>query len=624
MIALCVLSLLAGRAQADEPQLSPDELRLSPDELRLTAREMLWDDGRLQGGPEVVVRWGEERIRARAFELLPDEPRLRLWEGEWQRPEGLFRFEELAIVGGPPGEPPRAQAAAVELRGEELWLRAEALVVEGGARLVAEQLVLSPCGCAPRPWGLFAREAELDERLVRLRGARLLLCERPTLPLPALRYALRERQAGLLPPVLGRVEDGWRLGLPVYLPLGAAADLSLGPEWYGARGLRLPGQARAAVPGGEGSVEGAVGFDRMEGRGRGFVDASLAWADGPWEVALEGTVAGDRAYLEDYGESYETRGLPWTESRLRLAHGGAGLLLGSIQALGETADPAQRLVAGRLRSPILELPGPLRAETGLGLDLWGEGPQAWQAAPRLARAEAELRLSAPVEAGPLRLLPEARLSTAAHQLLDEEAASARLRGEAAVAVELPTWAAWAHGLLVGEWGLRGAVEADRGELEAPWTVEEESPPWRVGPTVNGRLRTSSGLALRGGAALYLEEAGPQPEAWLQAQPGDLEIRAQLDPRLQWLDLRVPAGLVQGAFGLARADGLLQTRSRLDLQAASVLVGYRLDLDVEEGRVLRQGPRLGWDPGCGCLRLDAELSWFADQRGPTAALSLELR
>jgi hypothetical protein len=568
----------------------------------------------------VQARLGADRLTADRLRLDREAGRLELWEGSWTRDGQTVRFAraELALEGG------AGEAEEIDLQAGRVRLSAASLRWTEEGRLDARAVRLSTCDCERPPWEVQAREVSLDERAAAWRGGLLRLCGLPVLPLPFGRLPLAERSSGLLPPELGFDRDGLRVGLPVYLVAGPGADLTLTPELRTGRGARLRSEGRWAVPGGQGLARLDGGWDTVLGQARGGGSLKSGFADGPWRLAGEGSVLSDRSYLSDMGESYESRGLPWAESRLVAGWRGLRLEHDGFQALGSPsdgeADQVQHLLGLAARSPLLGLAPGLALDGGARVDLVGEGPAAWQIEPQThLRVEADLNLSGGLSPGPLRIEPRARLM-ARTWTVDPPS----LLAQAGVDAWLPTWAKLGRGLLVGEWGLRFAAAAEEGELVAPLGEEAEWTPWALGPAARGRLVLPGGVPLFAGGELLLEDEGLSPRLWAQARLARWGLHAQAERELADLGLRFEDESLTGAVGLVWTEGLLQSRSELRLRRAAWELGYRSHLDLEGAQALSHGPVLGWRSPCQCLDLASSLVWSADRQLPTASFGLELR
>lgn len=574
----------------------------------------------VEGGEGVQARLGADLLTAERLRLDRSSGSLELWEGSWTRDGQTVRFAraELSLEGG------AGLADEIDLEAGRLRLSAASLRWRASGELDARGVRLSTCTCEQPPWEVQAREVSLNERAAAWRGGVLRLCGLPVLPLPPGRFALEDRASGLLPPELGFDRDGLRVGLPFYLVAGPGADLTLTPELRTGRGARLRSEGRWAVPGGQGIARLDGGWDTVLGQARGGGSLNSGFAVGPWRLAGEGSVVSDRSYLSDMGESYESRGLPWAESRLVAGWRGLRLEHDSYQALGAPTEgepsQVQHLLGFVARSPARSLIPGLALDGGARVDLLGEGAAAWQIEPdTFLRAEADLRLAGGWSPGPLRVEPRARLA-ARTWTLDPPS----LLAQAGVDAWLPTWARLGSGLLVGEWGLRFAAAAEEGTLVAPVGEEPAWTPWSVGPAARGRLVLPGGVPLFGGGELLLQEDGLAPRLWGQARLEAWGLFAMAEPGVQDLALRYEDDALTSAVSLVRTEGLLQSRSELRLRRAAWETGYRAQLDIEGAQVLSHGPVLGWSSPCECLELASSLLWSVDRQWPAASLRLELR
>lgn len=615
MIALLLLLLVPeGWAGEEEGAAASAEVEAGFMELRGPV---------IHGGGGVVARLGPDRLEAERFSLDRESGRLELWEGTWTRDGRVVRFAraELALDGS------EGLADEVQVDAGRLRLSAGALRWTEEGDLDARSVRLSTCDCEAPPWEVQAREVSVDERAAAWRGGVLRLCGLPVLPVPPGRLSLADRSSGLLPPEVGFDRDGLRIGLPVYLVAGEGADLTLTPELRTGRGARLRSEGRWAVPGGTGQARLDGGWDTVEDQARGAGSLRSGFADGPWRLAAEGSVVSDREYIADMGESYESRGLPWAESRLVVGRGGLRAEHDSFQALGEAEDQLQHLLGLVARSPLVTpLPG-LSLDGGARVDLVGQGPSAWSldAAPH-TRGQIDLHLAGGVAPGPLRVEPRAELVVRSWDL-----AASSARAEARLDTWLPTWARLGQGRLVGEWGLRATAAAGQGEPGSPF--EEEAliagdglvePPWSIGPAAQGRLVLPASVPLFAGGELRMAGDGLRPRLWAQAALERWQLSVLSERELTDLGLRFDDQGLLAAFGLVAAEGLVQSRSELRLRHRSVEAGYRTLVDVAAGSMLSHGPSLGWRSACDCLELASRLTWSADRTWPAASIQVEVR
>ncbi|MCB9777936.1 MAG: LPS-assembly protein LptD [Alphaproteobacteria bacterium] len=638
--ALLLGLMLAGPSGAAAPVGAVDEepSSVEGDALHVEASHVALEDGLVTGEGDVRATWGADRATAQRFTLDPDTGRLELWEGTWRRPGGEVAFAraEIELQTGE-GTLYRAEvlAAGGKVRGEALtW-------TEDGV-LVGEALEVTTCtGCTRPTWEVRARHAEIvPGEVVRFRGGTVRLCGLPVLPVPWGRVTLAERRSGFLVPRVGGGEDGWLVAVPAWLALGPRAELELTPELRTARGARLQAGGSWQHLDGDGEARLVAGWDTVEDRTRGSGRVRQGLASGPWTLAVDAALEGDRAYLADYGDAFLSRSMPWSETRLVAALGPVRVEHDGVQALASSLDPDAGALAVHHQRPVSLVAsapgrrlGPAATDGGARLDVFGAGTDPW-------RLDAE-----GTPAGHL----QAWLGGAVGQdllpaLRGELDADARVRtwtdgapwGEAEVAARLlvPGWLGDGTARLLSEVGLQTTVTGVAGDadLRLPW--ERAAPAWAVGPVATTRLLTATGVPVRATGSLQLTETGLLPRGTLRADRGAWRLRADADPSLQDLRLGYDDGVLAAETGVAHlspggtGDPLLQARSSLDLALPAPLSGWRPGysafLDVQGGRLLAHGPRLAWSSPCQCLDLGLTATWSADRDLPDVAFAAQLR
>ncbi|NOY25215.1 MAG: LPS-assembly protein LptD [Oligoflexia bacterium] len=581
-------------------------------------------DGVVVGEGDVRARFGQDTVTAARFALDPDRGELELWEGTWSRPAGRAKFGHAVIaLRGEAGQISEASILGADGR---LHISGETLTWGPDGTLAGKGLRLTTCACESPLWEFDAARVRVDDRAARFRGGVLRLCGLPVLPLPAGRLPLRDRASGFLPPDLGFGQDGLVVGLPVYLLAGPQADITLTPELRTQRGERLLMDTRWSQPGGGGRLRVAGGWDKVDQDSRGALDLEQAWADGIWRLGTDARVESDQTYLADYGGSFLSRALPFAETRGVAAARGLGTgLLGatslrvehdSFQSLTDSSVQDQQLGAASLRLAGQRL-GPVAVEGGARVDAIGQGTAAWDVeGPATGRVEADLRLEAGHELGPLRL--EAALSGVSRAWTDGQP---WLEGQSVARAWLPGWMALGSGRLITELGFQAAASARLGSADVRLPVDQPLPAWSLGPAATARLLTLGGVPVSAGGWLALTDTGLAPDGWIQAERGPWQIRGSLDRDLQDARVAYDDGVLALAAGLASAPGalsLLQSKGDASWRLPGVLSqwrpGYHLLVDLVAGQSLQQGPTLGFSSRCGCLDAALGAAWSPGRSG----------
>jgi hypothetical protein len=373
--------------------------------------------------------------------------------GRWVRPDGGSLAFDAATVRWDPVISAEALGAAFvgSVGGRVLSIRGERLGWSEGA-LAGTGVAVAPCACERPPWSITAAALTYDAGALAWRGARLAVFGRPLIPLPPARIPL-VRRSGVLAPAVVVADDGLRVAVPLYLVVGPSADVTLTPELRTGRGARALGEARYALRGGTGQLDGAFGWDASVGAWRGAGAWRHAAEAGDTAARVDAQVLGDPLYLEDYTDPLLTRATPWVASRGWARAGPA-----EVWADATTGADATQRVGAALRAP---------AWTGAGgtaradLVALGTAPTvAGSRAPADAGAWWAGRASwtRPIWWGPLRAVP-----TGAVALAGAAGASAPPGGwaETGVTVGTPLWRDTRRGRAVIEplWVARAGVAA---------------------------------------------------------------------------------------------------------------------------------------------------------------------
>ena len=485
---------------------------------------------------------------------------------------------------------------------------AERLVVEEGPddslQFEASGFVWTPCTCEVTPWAISGQEAEgvLDDHVVIRRGA-FRVCDVPVLPVPFLRVPLDERAPRILLPEVRVGDMGSVLGLPVWLPLGQRGHARLTSEWWSRRWLRQ--RAYVHTPMGEARV--AVAKDAPVAPVRGQVDVRGSHDDGTVRVGVDAGWASDLAVRSDYGSDFIARSTPFEERRL-------------FAGVGPARIETHTFDRGELQRPIAAVV----SFSGLSV-----GPSSLSTYGRIDALEDDDHLHQQATAGARWSLGlsgewtevEAVASVEAVQAGDEEPYT---RAGMGGALQLPTWADLGSHRVVSQTGVEGWIDAERGELIDPFGLTRRRPQWAIGPGQRSQWISSSGVPLRWSAAALWTDVGWRPKGTLNIDHGVLQGTVHGDPEVQAGMLGVGAEAWDGQVGVLRDLAVLQGVLRGSVRVARHWrPGWEGLVDFDEQRMVRHGPSLVWDPGCGCITGNLKVEWAQDVSVPSVMLRLDL-
>lgn len=201
---------------------------------------------------------------------------------------------------------------------QQLQIAAAALERRDGRVTQADAVIASSCAvCAARPtplWEVRAARVTHDQQDRRLRfdQAQFRMAGVPVAYLPQLSLpdGSVDRARGFLFPI-GRVssELGVQLTTPYFIPFGAERDLTLSPTVSTRAMLGLGWRWRQAFASGGYELGGQISRDRLQPgdlRGYAYLRALFAVGAG-FRLSIDATAPSDRAYLEDYGFTDESR-----------------------------------------------------------------------------------------------------------------------------------------------------------------------------------------------------------------------------------------------------------------------------------------------------------------------------
>jgi len=473
--ALVATALLAAQAPSPPP---PSAARaaseLGTGEVHVEAGTVVYEPGRDRFRVEdgAVLRRGVVVLRARTAEvdrrtgeihaaggvLLTDATRVVSAEALSATLGGPFEAEDVTVYlkEGPVDLSHAADVTtARRIGGNRLSLTATKVTGSGTdpedrMKVLGARLTLCDCGDAKPTWSLHAREADVipgrratltwPVLYVRPLGETAI----PILVLPWLYLPLKERQTGMLLPVIDSTHaTGFAASLPVFVTLGESADLTFSPGWaFGPSGSRANGavegpiarlEARwAPAVGAEGTAEALWVDDRIAepgGASGGRWGLTLLHASGRQDgLALRADLAlsGDGVLWRDLTTDAIARTIPYRRSALVAAHltgpvlveGGASYLqalqpggaLGPYGVVGSDIALAQALPWASATLPASAL-GPLLVSGRAGVASLApvQGGTDLAGRPEVRRVDARLQVEAPFVLGEvLSLSPFAR------------------------------------------------------------------------------------------------------------------------------------------------------------------------------------------------------------------------
>lgn len=581
--------------------------------LRADRLEVL--DGVASGEGNVRFELDDQRATGQRFSYDLSSGRLVVYSGSWTRPEGTLSFSRAEIDVG--------QGQGIVLDGEyhgqdgRLVVRGDQLAWEGEGQLSGERVYFTTCACDRPPWAVESREVRVTlDDTARFQGGWIALCDHRIVPVPRGSFPLVDRRSGLLLPRLGYGDDGLVLGLPVYLTLGPAADLTATPELRSARSVRALGELRYALPGKQGGqIVGAGGWDLQTASPRGALGWDHAQAGRRAVLASDVLLWSDPDYGSDYGDGFLARHAPWTESRLL---GGLGPLWITSDLFQNDEMLGQRPLGVALSGtrPL----GPLALRLGAGVDAFAEGSGPLALEQAQARATAAARLSGGHDWSILRL--EGQIEARATDWLDGEPWG---QGRGVLRAVVPMWARSGSGYLLLDPGLEADGAWTVGALDQREPDDATDPPWQLGPSLAFKRISSAGVPISGALALPWTPDGPRPEGWLRLAAGDWSARGGADLDLQEGDLSWDDGKAKISLGAARSAALLEAVGGAELQLPGRLSAWRPSwsglVDIRDGELLSQRAALRYKPACDCL--DATLSAALSQDRVLPELGLTL-
>ncbi|MEL6346487.1 MAG: putative LPS assembly protein LptD [Myxococcota bacterium] len=572
------------------------------------------------GQGDVVITLDEQRAEAAAFTLNADTGALTLTAGRWFRSDAVLTFQQAEIDLGD------LSGVLVEAR-----LENDRFLVEGGSLTLIDEdtlsgadLVFTACRCETPTWSLSARAVTVElDKVARFTGGWLQICQAPILPIPAGMVPLAERRSGVLFPTLNWNQDGFIVGLPVYLTLGRHVDLTVEPEYRQQRGVRGRGSVRYSLaPGQGGTLNLAAGFDQSpdEQRIRGAGSWQHLWTHGPLRTAIDANYQSDPAYLADFGETFLIRSAPWIESRAVVGWGPLRVESDLFQA---DAVALQQPV-GVVLSGLQEI-GPVAAFGATRLDLFATGDDPTRLRDPIPRS----RTSAQLSAGHIFPMLRTDLVADVEAIVwptgaEESWGWGQLRGEARV----PMWGDLGGLRHLAEVGVVGQVGGATREDPTRYPDERLPTDPGVGPVMSSRWLRRGGVPLSFRAEAPWTADGWQPLGVGRAQLGGWSGRIQAERALQLAEFGWGEERRLARASLIRSEGVLQGGGRVQWTLpgrwSAVALGWRHLYDFEGQQTQSMGPTIGYHSPCDCLDLSVTAIWSADRPVPGIGFSARIR
>ena len=599
---------LVGVALAQAGEAAPGPLVVEADTVE-------FEGERSSGEGAVRLSFDGQQATAARFRYNRATGELDLEEGHWIHPDGEIWFEEARVmVGRGAAVLTRARMVPAEGRGT---IEGEEIRILPDGRIEGEDVALRTCGCEPGPWSVEARQAvvELDGE-ARFRGGWVRICGHRFIPVPFGAIPLADLRTGLLLPRLGYGRDGLTVGLPTEVVLGRSADLLLVPELRTKRGLLGEGQLRVGLaPAERISVSGTGGWDLVEQRPRGGGALQVGWTPGLARVGIDAGLVSDSTWLADYAPDYLARAAPWTESLGVVGVGPLRLETDSFQA----AEGVGQRPMGAVMEWAGKGIGPVATGAFLRTDVVGEGRSGWAVPDLQPRVAAGGGGSVGRWLGPLRAEASADLRAFAHT--DHLWGEGRVGGRALLGV----WGDLGALRHIAELGVEASLARTQGEVD-PWLADERpADAWAVGPLLRSQLVGPGEIPLRFVARLLASPRGLLPDARIDLGLGRWQLGGQGDRDLQSTRLAFDDGVVAWDLGAVRTPILLQATGGLGWTLPGPLselrASWRALADLQEPRLLRQGPALRFNSHCDCLAIGAGATWSVDREIPDFTLDL---
>ena len=340
---------------------------------------------------------------------------------------------------------------------------------------------------------------------------------------------------------------------------------------------------------------------------RGQADLRGGHDDGRLRAAADVAWASDPSVRTDYGARFLERSTPFDE-RLMVAG------VGPLRIESDTFD------RGELQRPVAAV---------VSLGGLAIGPSSLSTYGRIDAIEDGARVHRQVAAGATwgLGLTSTWAEVDAEGLVEAAQAddgNPYTRAGLGGALLLPTWADLGAHRVVSQTGVEGWVDSDQGDLFDPFGLLRPRPQWAIGPAQRSQWVSASGVPLSWSAAALWTSVGWRPQGTLSIGHRGLSGTVHADPEVQagTVGILDEGGDLQ--LGVLRDHRLLQGVARTSLVVATHWrPGWTGLYDFKERRFVRQGPRLTWDPGCGCVTANLGIEWAQDMTHPSIMLRLDL-
>jgi hypothetical protein len=327
---VCLLSgwmlLCVGVVQAQSQEAASDPGASLPPGLEIDFQgsfKQTEDGGAMFTGPVTMV-WKESRIQA---------DQLRLRDGRYVEAEGnvLIVWGQNRIFGS------RISYDLDEERGvienaigyvlDEYLIWAEKIEKIGHKKLHLTRATITTCSQPLPYWSFAVSSATVTlERYARMWNVRLRALRAPVIYLPYLVWPVKgDRAAGLLMPEFSNTQErGQAVSLPLFVPLGRSADMTLTGRYYTDAGL-MGGAEFRFIPNlkGSGVLGGFYIDDKVDGRERYRFDyrQTQDFRNGFRMVADMGLVS-DSEYYTDFERDLSLASAPQSLARVEFSRNG--------------------------------------------------------------------------------------------------------------------------------------------------------------------------------------------------------------------------------------------------------------------------------------------------------------
>jgi LPS-assembly protein len=324
-VAVGPLAAVAAPSLSADPQATPKP----SEEVAFSADKLDYDRD-----TDVVTAIGDVR-------MVRDANHLRADRVVWNRKTGDVTAVGNVLVTNPTGDKAFGDSVTLTDTLKDGAVENMLVVLADGGRLAAtrgkradgftelDRATFSPCavlnddGCPKNPtWQITAGRIIHDpvKKRIRYKNARLEVFGLTIAKLPSFSHpSTRDAQPGLLVPSLQYSRNnGFELGLPIYLPLAKNRDLTLTPHIFSTVLPALEFKYRALTRSGAYQVGGYATYgsrittgtagSASERKFRGYLNANGRFQLTPqWSISGAVRVAGDRTFLRRYDISRDDR-----------------------------------------------------------------------------------------------------------------------------------------------------------------------------------------------------------------------------------------------------------------------------------------------------------------------------